>query len=282
MAYSLFLHGSAVREIAISYGPADAWKEIVVDENLAGMSLISYELPIFLANSRHYLDSRPPGFNGIIQQYGCTGVTKVTDALSRRSSDVAFGQLLEDLEDFHPCGLVSMSIFTDQFRLTHTEGGIVEVDETDLALPSDSDLYEPWIVPVLETNGNSTVEKFQVEGVRSWIPDRTFLEHLKVWYRTPVAPYVRHLWARIPGGLVAGRYNLTFPVNSPIWTEMWGLEAKRVIFSQKSLSHMGSPGASFTLAALCCIVAFVEFVVALALLVGGKASGQRRAAIHPD
>ncbi|CAE7373067.1 unnamed protein product [Symbiodinium natans] len=55
MAYSLFLHGSAVREVSLDYGPGDLWKELVVDDSLAGVSLISYELLSFSANNRHYL-----------------------------------------------------------------------------------------------------------------------------------------------------------------------------------------------------------------------------------
>lgn len=173
-----------------------------------------------------------------------------------------------------------MSVFMDQFRLTDTEGAPVSIDETDLAWASDADLYSDWSVSTTLV-GNETFEYVQIDAERSWIPDSTFLEHLKVWYRTPVSPYVRHLWGRIPGGLPAGRYNLTFPVNSPIFTEEWGVPEKRFIFSQTSpVSQLGSSGASYTLAALCCVVALVDFLVALVLLVAGKAP-KRKSAVHP-
>lgn len=280
MAYSLFLHGSAVHELSVSYGPADAWKEIVIDDRLAEASLVSYELPSFLANSRHFLESRPSAFNGIMQQYSCKGATQVAEATRCRGSDADFQQLIDGLDDFEPCGLVSMSVFMDQFRLTDTEGVHVAIDETDVAWPSDEDLYTDWLVSTT-LMGNVTFESVQIEDHRSWIPDSTFLEHLKVWYRTPASPYVRHLWGRIPGGLAAGSYNLTFPVNSPIWTEEWGVPEKRLIFSQTSpVSQLGSSGASYTLAALCCVVAVVDFLVALVLLVAGKAP-KRKSAVHP-
>lgn len=281
MAYSLFLHGSAVHELSVAYGPQDAWKEIVIDDRLAGASLVSYELPSFMANSRHFLESRPAAFNGIMQQYSCTGATQVADATrGRGSGDADFQQLLENLASFEPCGLVSMSVFMDQFRLTDTEGAPVSIDETDLAWASDADLYSDWSVSTTLV-GNETFEYVQIDADRSWIPDSTFLEHLKVWYRTPVSPYVRHLWGRIPGGLPAGRYNLTFPVNSPIFTEEWSVPEKRLIFSQTSpVSQLGSSGASYTLAALCCVVALVDFLVALVLLVAGKAP-KRKSAVHP-
>jgi len=273
MAYSLFLHGSAVHELTVAYGPADGWKEILIDESHAGVSLISFELPNFMANSRHFIESRPQIFNGIMQQYSCSGVSEVAHAASRRGSDPPFQQLIDGFQNFEPCGLVSMSVFIDQFRLTDAQGVTVEIDESDIAWSTDAELYEDWSV---------STDRIEVAGILSWIPDSTFFEHLKVWYRTPASPYVRHLWGRIPGGLAAGRYNLTFPVNSAIWTEEWGLESKRVTFSQISLSQLGSTGASFTLAALCCVVAFVDFLVALVLLIAGKAPNRRKSAVRPE
>ncbi|CAE7857091.1 unnamed protein product [Symbiodinium microadriaticum] len=273
MAYALFLHGSAVQEISLEYGPDDLWKEIVVEEGLAGASLISYELLRFNANNRHYQESRPLAFNLLVAQYSCTGITQVADVLPRRSPDPAFHQLLEGFDQFRPCGLVSMSVFTDQFRLEDSQGLAMQVDETELCLPADGDLYS-WI----SMDANSG--RFQVEGITSWIPDGTFLEHLKVWYRTPAAPRVRQLWGRIPGGLSPGRYNLSFPVNSPLWRE-WGIE-KRVVFSQLSGFGMGSPGACFTLAVLCCAVASVDLLVALALLLAGEAFSRKRRTVHPE
>lgn len=278
MAYSLFLHASAVHELSVSYGPADQWKEIVIDDRLAGVSLVSYELPAtFFANSRHFIESRPSVFNGVLQQYSCSGATQRSDAeLRRGSGDPAFHQLIQGLDHFTPCGLVSMSVFTDQFRLTETLSGVVvPLDESNLAWSSDSDIYKDWIV---ETSGS---EHLEVEGIRSWVPDRTFFEHLMVWYRTPASPSLRNLWARIPGGLPAGSYNLSFPVNSPIWPE-WGLESKRVVFSQAStFSQLGSPGASFCLAAVCCVVAGVDFLAALVLLIAAPRKA-RKAAVHPE
>eukprot|EP00439_Symbiodinium_sp_Y106_P006658 s8923_g1.t1 len=95
-----------------------------------------------------------------------------------------------------------------------------------------------------------------------------------------LAPRVRQLWGRIPGGLSPGRYNLSFPVNSPLWRE-WGIE-KRVVFSQLSGFGMGSPGACFTLAVLCCAVASVDLLVALALLLAGEAFSRKRRTVHPE
>jgi len=123
----------------------------------------------------------------------------VAEATRCRGSDADFQQLIDGLDDFEPCGLVSMSVFMDQFRLTDTEGVHVAIDETDVAWPSDEDLYTDWLVSTT-LMGNVTFESVQIEDHRSWIPDSTFLEHLKVWYRTPASPYVRHLWGRIPVG----------------------------------------------------------------------------------
>ncbi|CAE7576214.1 unnamed protein product, partial [Symbiodinium necroappetens] len=255
----------AVQEISLEYGPDDLWKEIVVEEGLAGASLISpathfassylYELLRFNANNRHYQapallvstfsESRPLAFNLLVAQYSCTGITQVADVLPRRSPDPAFHQLLEGFDQFRPCGLVSMSVFTDQFRLEDSQGLAMQVDETELCLPADGD-PDPDLYSWISMDANSG--RFQVEGITSWIPDGTFLEHLKVWYRTPVSAL-----------------------------DGWGIE-KRVVFSQLSGFGMGSPGACFTLAVLCCAVASaggVDLLVALALLLAGEAFSRK-------
>eukprot|EP00438_Fugacium_kawagutii_P029777 Skav217066 [mRNA] locus=scaffold208:494733:501077:+ [translate_table: standard] len=161
------------------------------------------------------------------------------------------------IDEATPLRLASMSVFMDQFRLAELLIWCADPDRRDrlsvairfgrgrgielvelvvknLELVSaKQELYEDWSVSSTVV-GNTTFEQVEVEGHPSWIPDSTFLEHLKA------SPYVRQLWGRIPGGLAAGTYNLTFPVNSPIWTEAWGLDAKRVIFSQTSeISQLG-------------------------------------------
>mmetsp|Transcript_38352 Transcript_38352/g.69507 ORF Transcript_38352/g.69507 Transcript_38352/m.69507 type:complete len:260 (+) Transcript_38352:1-780(+) len=235
--------------------------------------MVWYELPGLMLNRREFIDSRDTGVYRhalVYSTYSCSGASTVGDVLWRREGDKAFVSLVEGVDHFRPCGHVSMSLFLDKYRLFLAGGAEVSLEESDLALPTDEDIYRDQIdavqCPQGSLGGNSSSSDsqcYKIDGQLSWIRGRTTYEHWKVWLRTPVSPYVRNLWARVPGGLQAGRYNLTLPVNSPIWAE-WGVTQKTVVIGQ--VNDLGSTGACYTLGMVCASIALAEFMMAFVLL----------------
>lgn len=160
-------------------------------------------------------------------------------------------------------------MFLDEYKLHRSDNGVwvrVNMTEEDIVLPSDQKLYEGLVVESA-TDGVD----FTIEGDDSWLRSGSFFEHYKVWCRTPASPHVRNLWARIPNGLAAGSYRVTILVNSPVWTEEWGVESKRVVLSA---SHfLGSAGAVKTLG-FCCLFFGIAEILGLLLIVAAPTMGK--------
>jgi len=264
----LELAASKLNEFSVSYTPADSEKEFEVTSDMAieGEARIYYELPEVWMNQKKFIESKEDDM--IVTMMGgvkCDDAETLQHVAERRSSaDPTYDALVNNnlIDTFRPCGLVALSMFIDEFLFWKKDegGGWVaqEVDESDIVLPNDKDLYDgpKKIVPnpSAETDGIA----FKVGGFNSWLKSGNFYEHFKVWYRTPAAPHVKNLWAVKKGGMPAGTYKVSFPVNSPIWTETWGVPKKYVTFESKSA--LGNSTALKFLSAICLAVGALEFV----------------------
>lgn len=98
----------------------------------------------------------------------------------------------------------------------------------------------------------------------SWLPPE-WLEHWKVWQRTPPGQTVRNLWGVVEGGLAKGNYRINFLENSPIWEE-WGVPERRLILTGNP-SWLGNIGAMQTLAGAMFVFGSCELILLISLVV---------------
>jgi hypothetical protein len=228
-----------------------------------------YELGNFYGNYKNFVENREKLLvDGSLMKYKCTnseGASANTkeDAKAIRVSPASFADLGKHITDdvvhegeeqeLFPCGLVSLSMFLDEYSLYKIEGSgsdmkvsNVTLNFQDLAWSSDVAHFDDVIV---EENGEWKVrDKYKEVSFKSWIRNDLLKERFAVWYRTSASTKVKHLWARIPEGLPKGTYKLNFDVNGPIWDD-W-LVKKSVILS--TVSSTGGKGNGFI--ALSCII----------------------------
>mmetsp|Transcript_10397 Transcript_10397/g.23518 ORF Transcript_10397/g.23518 Transcript_10397/m.23518 type:complete len:249 (+) Transcript_10397:542-1288(+) len=239
--------------------------------------LVWYELPELYVNQKRFVESKENEIWGnLFSRYICDDAATDRDFGWRRPGDSSFQARVEASTGrggkVHPCGLVAMSMFTDKFALYRLEGGLpvsVMLDETDLALPGEDDVYDDKLLE----HPRPFPERFSVRGKggRSWLEDSFDVEHFKVWMRTPPSPHVRHLWATIAGPLEAGVYFVNVTLNSPVWTETWKVPEKRFIISESAA--LGSQGAGRVLGVLCAVFAVFEVVMVALMLALPAAAG---------
>lgn len=258
----------ALEEIVVPYRYTDAKKAFTVDKDMEGPVLVWYDIPNILLNHKYAVRSKDKylwkGF--LVSEYQCDSAETLEDARWRRPQSPSFNALLQNANanKFRPCGLVALAMYTDSFKIYTSGGSLIDIDESDLAIETDNDIYAEKVLPT----GNSTAPSaFTVDGAPSWLATANLFERFKVWYRTPVSPHVRQLYGRIPGGLTAGEYSLNFTLNDPVFEVKWGVAEKRIVFSESKT--LGSFGACRFLGVICALGAALEAVISVAFLVVG-------------
>mmetsp|Transcript_115127 Transcript_115127/g.203188 ORF Transcript_115127/g.203188 Transcript_115127/m.203188 type:complete len:384 (-) Transcript_115127:61-1212(-) len=271
---AIVLLSASVSEVVVPYG-ADMEKEFDVPKDLKGPVHVSYEMPNVLLNHKNAVQGkdrflwRPP----IINDYTCYEAESLQDAQWRRT-EVKFQEILSGNDSpslpnlFRPCGLVAIAMFVDDFKLERSDGTEVKIEETEITLPKDDEIYEKKILPIEGKTATSPLPHYTIDGHNSWLRMGAPYEHFKVWYRTSAAPIARNFWGRIPGDLQAGKYKLKFEVNSPVWKTSWGVEEKRIIFSESNT--FGNGGACKVLGIFSVIIGVCEALVAIAFVVDLK------------
>lgn len=261
----LLLQTQDAFEVTVTYRAGDAFQNFTIDEDISGDVQVSYILEGVNMNRKEFIESKDsrvatPLFNRLT----CIRSDTPEWTTFRRDGDVNFLKRIagSGSADLLPCGLVSLSMFTDSFSfdyLTPSAWQRIEVDETDIALPGDSQTYAKRISP-----GADSSSPLLIKGMPSWISPGSFFEHWKVWQRTPISPSVRHLWAVIRGGLKKGTYRVVFTENSPIW-QSWGVNDKLLVLSKSTM--FGNKGALRFLGRLCLAIAVAEAIMMIIFLV---------------
>lgn len=184
----------------------------------------------------------------------------------------------------YPCGLNSMSMYFDRFRLTDSGTPAKEVPFRQESLAWDSDIEFVNQKKALKASDDGTQMFIEDKGAKpvkwemSWL--RPFLpgdeEHtlhngipiqrLLTWYRNPASSTFRMLLGKFDS-LQAAEYTLEFLQRDPEWHE-WGVDTK-LVFSQ--LSIFGSR--NYVIPVLCLIVGTVQLAFALFLAVYKKKKG---------
>ncbi|CAK0902581.1 unnamed protein product [Prorocentrum cordatum] len=285
VAAAVLLSAAAgISETSMDYVAGDVQREFVIDEDIDGEALVSYELPEVLMNQKRFVESKDDYIVGsMINRYNCEDA-QIRDVGWRRCPgppgseecarwrDCPHGpdcpqdaiqsdpilRRLANTSSFRPCGLVSLSMFTDRYRLVRLEDGAeISLVESGVSLDSQDEVYSDKVLPTI--GGVGAGAELTVEGVPSWLTVQdNFFEHFKVWSRQPASPRVRNLWARVPGGLSSGRYRLEFLENDRVWTDAWRVPYKRVIISEAHL--LGSPGACALLGGVCLVACCLQAV----------------------
>lgn len=263
----------SVEEVVVKYSHRhmqQAWK---LDKDLKGPVYVMYELPTMYLNHKSAVIGKDAFLwkSFLVNENNCRNAETTQDVYERRFGDELFLGMVNgsvyDVSlptDFRPCGLVAIAMFTDEFRLFDGTGSSVTMDQTDLALKKDQDIYEKKILPIADKTANSPLPHYTIDGKPSWLRMGTQLEHFKVWYRTSCSPITRHLWARIPNGLKKGDYSLKFTVNSAQYKDRWHSDEKRIVFAE--LHTMGSGGACRVMGILCAIIAVCEAIAVIGFL----------------
>lgn len=258
---------SASSEVVVAYQTGDTTKSLTLSEDLEGPVYIHYEIPSVLLNNKDYVISKDKdSVYTFFSAVNCDSADSREQVVRRRGLDTAFLSRVDAVNstDLAPCGLVNIAMFTDSYALDRMDGpgnwqGIA-IDESGVAWSTDDEAFDK----VVEQASGSVYLK----GDRlSWLSPGDFLEHWKVWQRTPPGQRVRNLWGVIEGGLTQGSYRIRFLENSPIW-ESWGVPERRVIISGK-WSALGNQGAIQSVAGFMFAVAVAEIITFLVLLVGG-------------
>lgn len=264
---------AGMHETVVSYKAGDVQKSFTLDEEISGKVLIHYELPEVYVNQKRFIESQDSSFlGGFISKYVCTDAEELEDVRWRRcptglncSADSVISRA-EAAGAFRPCGLVSLSMFTDVYELTSIETGeSVTLDQSNLALPADDEIFEKRKTEGKLKDGPEGGPDFLVADTPSWLGKGDFFEHFKVWWRTSPSPHVRHLWATNPGPLKKGRYELRFVENGAVWTESWNVPEKRVVIS--GAHDLGSQGACQLLGAVCVFFCCIQASMAISFLV---------------
>jgi len=280
----LILSASQAFEIVISYGSRDRLRRFVVERDIPAPLHVSFVLPGLKANYKAFVSSKDPDiFSSTWSKTSCDDVEDLNEFVVRRGiTDPEFQSLVTAPRDqkFRPCGLQSLTLFTDRFELYQCGTGSVSpvssdadciadvarrvaLNETDLTTKADASMFDKRFR--MADNGSvKIVDRESGADIDSWLIQGPMLEHFKVWSRTPASPHIRNLWAWGADTLLAGEYVLAITHNSAVW-ESWGIEEKQVLISNSHV--LGSQGACITLAVFCMIVALVELFMFAALFV---------------
>jgi len=266
----LWSTGGSFEEIIVSYSHRDANKTFTIEKDLEGSVNVWYEIPNLVLNHKYVVQSKDDFlWAGMVKQYQCDRAATAQDARWKRPKDNSpdFNAMIDQSgsEQFRPCGLVALAMFTDTFEIFSSRGDKVALDESDLALEKDGDLYDDKILRISD-NG------YNVDGIPSWLTSKSAVERLKVWYRTPASPLVRHIYGRVPNGMPAGQYSLNFTVNDPVFELSWMVPEKRIVLSMSKA--LGSVGACRFLGGICAIIALFEIVSIGLFLLGPLLCGR--------
>jgi len=276
---------SSIIEVAVSYKYPDARRTFTIVQDMSGDVNMWYDLPDVIGlNTKRYIDNAD---SAVIKLFlmgkkKCKQAEHKSDVAWRRnetlfrpkgSASDKFTKLVERVPGnvFRPCGLQSIAMFTDEFTLHKKDGAGQEtkiaLDESTIVLDHDHDIFKDKIIPY----SSGTYSGFKIDGELSWLEGKPFLDHYKVWMRSPASPHVRNLWAVVKGGLSKGEYVLKFSQNSAIWTASanvkgWDLDEKKVIFSTQH--KLGSKGACEIVSIVCFALAALEVIVGIAFVMG--------------
>lgn len=261
----LLYRASKIYEVIVPYKSSDTQLLFTVEKDIGPTALVYYELPGVNMNRKDFIESKDSrAYTTLLNKVVCLRSEDRDSALSRRGNfDADFKKRINAVSgsDFAPCGLVALSMFTDNFTfysVSSSDPGNLSLweqliaDESDIALPADAKAFDKKI-----SNSGGTL---MVGSIPSWISPGVFYEHWKVWYRTPPAPHVRNLWAVIKGGLPRGQYAVEFELNSPIWEE-WGVPVKNIVIAAPDT--LGNRGAMSILGGICIGVGTLEFIASL-------------------
>ncbi|CAE7691751.1 chat-1 [Symbiodinium pilosum] len=276
----LMSQSGSLHEVSVPYTANMTEQEFTIDQAFQDDVLVYYDINI-VANHKSFVENKDRRVvYTFLSVATCTAADSRAWVRMRRGSDTTFVARVEAAagDDLAPCGLVSLSTFTDNFTFHQaTDNGWerLEANESDIALESDADAYGK-LHPPLEGE-----ERFYIlesdQRRETWLTPG-FFEHWKVWYRTPVAPHVRNLWAVIKGGLPQGSYKVQFVENSPVWHD-WGVAEKRLIFAQRH--SLGNRGALGLVGGLCLMLAGLEAIALAAMLLTPRCRSSRPA-VQPE
>jgi hypothetical protein len=261
---ALYAQGQKMYEVSIAYTSSDVSLEFNLEQDLNGDVLIQYALPGVTMNHKQFIESKDPKIaTPLLNKVQCNNADSQDWARFKRSDDSTFLARINGTPSLLPCGLVSLSMFTDTFTIDKFDPnqGLwlrLGLDEADIALPADSKTYSKKI-----SDPGTGSSLMVIGGETSWISSGSFYEHWKVWQRTPASPHVRNLWAVFHGGMQQGKYKLNIGENSPIW-HTWGVAQKFIFIS--STHTLGSKGALLFLGPVCIALAIFEALLALVLL----------------
>mmetsp|Transcript_101002 Transcript_101002/g.240699 ORF Transcript_101002/g.240699 Transcript_101002/m.240699 type:complete len:440 (+) Transcript_101002:101-1420(+) len=277
----LLLQSGSLQEVIVPYTANMTEKEFSIEKAFEDDVLVYYDLSLF-ANHKSFAESKDRRIAyTFLSAATCTHADSRSWVRLRRGVDTTFVTKVEaaDGDDLIPCGLVSLSMFTDNFTFYQdTTAGweTLEANESDIALASDEEAYGKINSPL------QGEERFYIEEsdrrTQTWLTP-SFFEHWKVWYRTPASPHVRNLWAVIKGGLPQGSYKVQFQENSQIWHD-WGVAEKRLILAQRH--GLGNRGALGAMGGLCLALAAVEVVALVAMLLTPRFCRSSRPAVQPE
>lgn len=263
MCSILLVKSGSLQEVTVAYTADLLEKEFSLDVDLEGDVLIYYDLK-FWANHRSFVESKDSRvIYSFLSVSVCTNANTRDWARMRRGNDTTFLDMIEagDADHLVPCGLISMSLFTDNFtfhRSTSQGWERIETDASDITNPYDAEAFGKLKLPV-EGESQIYIEE-SGQRINTWLSPEV-LPYWQVWHRTPVAPHVRNLWAVIRGGLKSGTYRVDFVENSGIWHQ-WGVEEKRLILATRN-DLLGNKGALTAAGGLCLSLGILE---ALALV----------------
>lgn len=252
-----------VQELVVEYGTKDKTKEFTLDEDFEGDVFFYYELNNFYGNYRNYVENRENNVVGSsFMKYRCKGQGQAAQTLKDITNIRGKGESSADLakylnpekdiinkgpdadgQELFPCGLVAFSMFLDEYSLYKVEGTEdhlkIQMKTDEVAWKSDIDHMD---AKIKEKDGKWVIaDRMKPDEIffKSWIDNDLLKQRFAVWYRTSASTTVRHLWAKIPGGLKKGKYKLTFDVNGPIW-EDWNVKKSVVISTVSSTGGKGN------------------------------------------
>lgn len=263
MCSILLVKSGSLQEVTVAYTADLLEKEFSLDVDIEGDVFIYYDLK-FWANHRSFVESKDSRvIYSFLSVSVCTNVDTRDWARLRRGNDTTFLDMIEagDADSLVPCGLISMSMFTDNFtfhRSTSQGWERIDTDASDITNPYDAEAFGKLKLPG-EGESQIYIEE-SGQRINTWLSPEV-LPYWQVWHRTPVAPHVRNLWAVIRGGLKSGSYKVDFVANSGIWHQ-WGVEEKRLILATRN-DWLGNKGAMTAAGGLCLSLGILE---ALALV----------------
>eukprot|EP00913_Durusdinium_trenchii_P007041 g6624.t1 len=259
--------------------------EFSLDADLDGDVFLYYDLQLW-ANHRSFVESKD---KRVI--YNFLSVAVCTNADTRqwariRRNDTSFLEKVEAApgDALVPCGLISLSMFTDNFTLHRsTSAGWertvtkksgeprerftvrIQTDSSDITLSYDDKGFSK-----LQAPGEGESHYYILQNgaqIYSWLTPE-LMPHWKVWHRTPVGPKVRNLWAVIHGGLPKGTYRVDFLENSDIWHQ-WGVSEKNLVLATRN-SFLGNSGALSAAGGVCLFLGFAEALALVFMLMAPR------------